>query len=68
MPEGVSLSHFDPSKFNAIQNDGLISQVEQNTLSYAETLVLCGGGNFQRSIETRFKKRNPNGTVSSICR
>ncbi len=68
MPEGVSLSHFDPSKFNAIQNNGLISQVEQNTLSYAETLVLCGGGNFQLSIEARFKKRNPNGTVSSICR
>ncbi len=64
---GVSMSHFDPSLYNAIQNNGLISQIEQNVLSHAETLVVCGGGSFQNSVVKRFKNRKPKGSVNYIC-
>ncbi len=66
LPKGVSMSHLDPSKFNAIENNGLIAQVEQNTLSYAETLVMCGGGSFEMSIKHRFKKKKPDGFVLTV--
>ncbi len=63
---GVSMSHFDSSKYNAIQNNGLIGQIEQNVLSYAERLVACGGGSFQSSVIERFKKRKPKGSVDHV--
>ena len=64
---GISLSHFNSSRFNAIESDALIAQIEQNTLSYAEELVMCGGGSFETSIGLRFNKRKPKGSIRTVC-
>lgn len=63
----ISVSHFNPSDYHILNNDALIAQVEQNTLSQASVLVMCGGGSFEVSIYNRYKKRNPNGVVHKIC-
>lgn len=63
----ITVSHLNPDEYHLIQNDALIAQVEQNTLSKASILIMCGGGSFEASILQRYRKNNPSGLVYKIC-
>ena len=63
----ISISRFNPSDFNAANNGALIAQVEQNFLSKARILIMCGGGSFERSISLRYETNNPSGKIIQVC-
>ena len=63
----IHVTHYDPKVFNGVKNAAFIAQVEQNVVSRATILVLCGGGSFESTISHRFRKNNPNGKEYRIC-
>ena len=68
----ISFSRFNPSDFNssdfnAAKSRALIAQVEQNFLSKARVLIMCGGGSFEKSISLRYETNNPSGKIIQLC-
>ncbi len=61
----VTISRFVPSQ-PKLQVSSFIAQVEQNTLSQAKELIMCGGGTFERSTSQRFKENRPEGKFHVI--
>ena len=61
----VTISRFVPSQ-PKLQVRSFMAQVEQNTLSQAIELIMCGGGTFERSISRRFKENRPKGKFHII--
>ena len=64
--KSVTFAHFQPSDPN-FDNPAFIAQVEQNTLSKAKVLIMCGGGTFERMISLRYKEANPGGEIRVIA-
>ena len=65
--QNITVSRFNPAKFHVINNEAFTAQVEQNFLSKASVLIMCGGGSFEQSILLRYKTTNPNGHVYTVC-
>ena len=43
----IAPTHYDPSKFNGLNNAGFVSLVEKYAIAHAKVLVLAGGGTYQ---------------------
>lgn len=54
--KNIKLTHFTPSKYNAVPDSGFVAFVEQEIIASAEALVMVGGGSFQSQILRRFKE------------
>ena len=64
----IAPTHYDPSKFNGLNNAGFVSLVEKHAIAHAKVLVLAGGGLFQRELEEKFKKLSKDGQMHTVCR
>ena len=56
----VEVTKFIPEQFDCLQNAAFVAQVEQNIVSRAARLVVCGGGSFQMAIVDRYNRLNSN--------
>ena len=65
--QNITVSRFIPAKFEDVDNGAFTAQVEQNFLSTARVLIMCGGGSFEQSILLRYKTANPNGNIHTVC-
>ena len=54
----VKVTKFIPKQFNCLQHEAFVAQVEQNVVSRAARLVVCGGGSFQMAIVDRYNRLN----------
>uniref|UniRef100_A0A1X7V2L2 Peptide-O-fucosyltransferase n=1 Tax=Amphimedon queenslandica TaxID=400682 RepID=A0A1X7V2L2_AMPQE len=53
----AKVTSFDPKEFNCMQSSAFVAQVEQNIMSQASRLIVCGGGSFQKVAMDRFTHR-----------
>ena len=54
----VKVTKFIPKQFDCLQHEAFVAQVEQNIVSRAARLVVCGGGSFQMAIVDRYNRLN----------
>ena len=55
---GIKVHHYDPFKFNGMDDSGFVAAVEQEVLSRSKKLITIGGGSFQRQLAVRFHNYN----------
>ena len=53
----AKVTSFNPKEFNCLQSNAFIAQVEQNIMSQASRLIVCGGGSFQKVAMDRYTNR-----------
>ena len=53
----VKVTSFNPKQFNCLKRKAFIAQVEQNIMSQASRLIVCGGGSFQKVAMDRYTNR-----------
>lgn len=50
----VELTHFYPSQYNLLADNGFVAAVEMTLMSHASHLILIGGGAFQSQLQLQF--------------
>ena len=59
--------HYDPRKFNGIEDQGFVALVEQESIAKADIVVLVGGGSFQTQISNKIVENGQGNRLFEPC-
>ena len=65
--EHITPIHYDPLKFNGIEDQGFVALVEQESIAKADIVVLVGGGSFQTQISNKIVENGQGNKVFEPC-